>query len=333
MRTYQRPSLYQRTRKRHKVWKTGALREAQRILTELESSTTIWTSTPPEGYMRGVDFYSKNEMAWALGHAIYDYKIKFGRYPEIVSPKGFNEKVIWRKFFGLFKTPESGNKLATPQFIPPELKGILSCAEVVWRSREACAPRNHEVAPGVYYFKANFGCNMFTRVTYPINDRELRHLSSLASTWLRSRFGIEWGEWWYNTCTPEVMLEKSVCGDEDAVSWNFFVINGNIPMIGLFQKKSSGEECSTWLDHEFNELQLKSTLPPVRMSKPTSSAQLMMDWAKKIAEPFSAVRVDFLLSSEDRPFLSELTFTPGNGMARRSPEVESLLSTSWRELF
>ena len=41
------------------------------------------------------------------------------------------------------------------------------------------------------------------------------------------------------------------------------------------------------------------------------------------------MRVDFLLDDEERPYLGEVTFTPGNAVARLSEEMDIELGAMW----
>lgn len=312
---------------------SGAYREASAQLRQLRAGPdSPWRRRAPAGHMRGIDHYSPTQLTWVLAHAMRRYKAKFGRYPNLVQPASFNDKVMWLKFFGELKVPESGNKLATETFIPPELRNRIRCPPVVWQSSEAKLPANHEIAPGVYYLKASHGSRMFERVTYPLDQGKRTALESKAAAWLARRHGWESGEWWYSVFTPQLMLDRSVTGDTDSISWNFYVLNGQVPMVGLFLKTSTGQEYSTWLDAEFRALPFQSTLPAVPRYEIGPQQQEMLDLARDIARPFSAVRIDFFLGEDQRIYLGELTFSPGNAMSRRPSEVDALLSAPWSEL-
>jgi hypothetical protein len=203
---------------------------------------------------------------------------------------------------------------------------------VAWQSKQARLPGNDEIPPGVYYLKASHGSGMFERVTYPLAPDQRAALEVKAASWLTRRHGWESGEWWYSVFTPQLMLDRSVTGASDSISWNFYVLNGQVPMVGLFLKTSTGQGHSTWLDAEFRALPIQSTLPAVPRYEIGAQQQEMLDLARDIARPFSAVRIDFFLGKDNRIYLGELTFSPGNAMSRRPPEVDALLSAPWSEL-
>src|SRR5690242_20689891 len=70
------------------------------------------------GYMRGIDFYSQTDLPLAMANSMTLFFGAHGYFPNLMSPRGFNEKIVWSKFFIPFKIPESGNKLLTATFIP-----------------------------------------------------------------------------------------------------------------------------------------------------------------------------------------------------------------------
>ncbi|NBD19566.1 hypothetical protein GTZ97_02610 [Aquabacterium fontiphilum] len=313
--------------------RSGDALEALRQLNRLRSSeNSPWRRTPPAGRMRGIDFYPPGKLVWVMASAMRRFRRKHGRYPSIVSPMGFNEKVFWFKFFGEIPVPCGGDKLSTHRFIPQSLLDQLQCAPLVWQSNVPKLPDNNALPPGIYYLKANLGCGMFERITYPLTDELRLALEERASVWLRSRFGFDDGEWWYNTFEPKLLIERSVCGTEDAISWNFYVLNGHIPMVGMFVKHADGTQESSWLDASFQPLPWQSALPPVKQYRIPDNCEQMLHFAREVARPFSAVRVDFLQGSDGRTYLCELTFSPGNALSRRPPEVDALLSKPWKML-
>ena len=322
--------LIMRLHLRFKLLKSGALREAirqTRILRKREDSPWRHAATP--GHMRGIDFYKPLTLIWVMANALRHYRRKHGVFPNLIKPVGFNEKVFWFKFFGELKTPESGDKLATHTFIPADLQHVVQCVPLVWRSTTASLPANEAIPAGVYYLKASHGSDMFKQVVYPLDADTRQDLEVQAALWLRTPYGLEDGEWWYSTFRPQLLLERSVTGTADAISWNVSVLNGHIPMISMFVKHADGTKRASWLDAQFELLPWQSTLPPVLgYQVPKNHAQLIQ-WAQQIAQPFASVRVDFLQGDDGRTYLCELTFASGNGLAVYAPQVDALLSAQW----
>ena len=312
---------------------SGAYWVAKRQLKKItESADSAMTKKPKSGYLRGIDYYTPFQINWVLAKALLQYKKKYTQYPNLVEPKSFNEKVIWFKFFGLIKIPQSGNKLETFELVPEDFRDSVICLPIVWHSENPKLPENDEMTPGVYYLKANHGSGMFDRITYPLTQSKRFELEEKGRKWLERDFGWHNGEWWYNTFTPSLMIERCVTGNSDSISWNFYVLNGKISIVGLSLKTIDGKKYATWLDHDFRELSCQSELPPVPSYDVGSKQNEMMKIALGIARSFSSIRVDFLLGENEQIYLCELTFSPGNGTTRRPQEVDALLTAGWEKL-
>src|SRR5262245_4802487 len=65
------------------------------------------------GFMRGIDFYNRRKLISAVALTIGKFRFVHGIAPNLLHPEGFNEKIVWSKFFSEVKIPESGNKILT----------------------------------------------------------------------------------------------------------------------------------------------------------------------------------------------------------------------------
>lgn len=296
------------------------------------SERSPWRQQARPGYARGIDFYAPEQLKWVMSRAAAQFHEAQGKWPDMVEPTFYAEKIFWLKFFGQIKVPESGNKLATPVFIPAHLRHALACPEVVWRSNQPVLPANHELPAGVYYLKANQGSGLFKRVVYPLAQPTRLAMEQLAAKWLKTRYGLLHGEWWYNAFEPMVFLEKSVCGDADSISWNIPVINGHTPVLAVHQKRLNAPDRSALFDSSLQPLPQPTGRPCISHLQLPDTISDMFMFAREIAKPFRFVRVDFLQGMDGRPYLAELTFSPGNALTKYPPKVEQLLTQHWIEL-
>jgi hypothetical protein len=76
-----------------------------------------------------------------------------GAFPDLAAPARCQEKLFWRKFLGLLKVPETGDKLNHHRLVPAALRPLVLLPEVVWRSATARLPDNEAVEPGWYFLK------------------------------------------------------------------------------------------------------------------------------------------------------------------------------------
>ena len=57
-------------------------------------------------------------MKHAIALSITNYKAVHGIFPNLIQPRGLNEKITWSKFFAELPVQGSGKKLLTSEFIP-----------------------------------------------------------------------------------------------------------------------------------------------------------------------------------------------------------------------
>ena len=288
-----------------------------------------------DGYQRGMDYYEDSEFIRILTLTIAQFQKTQGSFPDLVDPKGFNEKILWTKFFGEIKTPESGNKLLTSRFIPEDIKNEIQCPQIHWRTTAPRLPRSHEIKPGDYYIKATHGSGMFKRVRYPMNERAIANLEKKCKKWLGMPYGIEKGEWWYNVFEREIIIDEDVSGDARSIAFDIFVFRGNVEHITLHRKGDSknGElDELTRLDSNFRPLPdtVQSFRPRVEIPDLSEDTkQKMKYYASRIGGTAPFVRVDFVLGKDGKIYLIEVTFSPANGLASRPVELDDWLGSKW----
>lgn len=282
------------------------------------------------GFKRGIDFYSTTSFIDVLLDAVCIFRRRHGRFPELIDPKRFSDKLFWSKFFAEFKTPETGNKLLNGHFIPEAARHLVSCPEIVWRSTIARLPPNGEIEDGFYYLKTNHGCNMYHRVRFPLADAPRRALEAKFSDFLKLRYGMRSGEWWYNDFTTEIFLERSVSEHSHSIAWNHFVFGGQVVLLSVFRKVSEGAE-ATLLDPDYKEIDFQNpSRQRVSFALPSPALRAKMsEAARLIGGQFGFARVDFLIGDDEQLYLSEITFTPGNGLTYWPDGLDFELGRLW----
>ena len=285
---------------------------------------------PPDGYRRGIDHFSASCIPTVIAVAAKQFLDVHRRFPDLISPKRYSDKIFWAKFFRLLKVPESGNKLLTSSFIPKDASDLVRCPPIVWHSPEARVPRAEEVEPGTYYLKANLGADRYRRVTYPITDAEADALDVEFALHIANGYNWWLGEWWYNVFRRELLLEQAIGSAEYPTSWNFLVIAGEVELIIVYQKLGGAAFRKSYLSPDYSALPEQDGSPAALFELPSQNArERMTAAARSIGSPLQFVRVDFLLDDDDRPYLGEVTFTPGNAVARLSDELDVKLGSLW----
>lgn len=283
-----------------------------------------------DGFMRGVDYYSPQDLRKSLTSSMLSFYKNHGLLPDLFSPETFTEKILYSKFFIPRKVPESGNKLLTSYFIPDEIKMELSCPEIAWHSVSPILPENNEIEPGYYYLKASHGSGMFKRVKFPLVDHERKRLETLCSEWLTEPYGLKRGSWWNNSlCQREILIEREVVPPEDSISWMFFTFSGEVAYIGALKKKEKDPE-DAWFDLELNLLPYQNSRRKqlIDFSLKKETVQKMIDLSRIIGRDHSFCRIDYLVSPDGVPYLGEMTFAPAS-RTKYDRSFDNYLGSKW----
>lgn len=285
---------------------------------------------PPAGLLRGIDVYPVSTLLRVASLGAYRYKQAHGVFPNLQQPKRLSEKIFRANYFRPLKVPETGNKLATGSFLPKHLQSEIALAEIVWRSRKAQLPPDDEIEAGTYYLKTNHGSDMFRRIEWPVSHDQRGELEQEFAGYLAKPYGYDSGEWWYTCIDRALFLERSVSSDPHPIAWCCYTFRSKVALVIAYRKL--GPEAETiWLNPDFTpaSLQNPSKRRP-RLELPSEATrQAMLLAASAIGRPFPFVRVDFLLGDDERIYLSELTFSPGNATTPWPAELDLQLGALW----
>ncbi|MEA5442047.1 ATP-grasp fold amidoligase family protein [Cyanobium gracile UHCC 0281] len=309
--------------------------QARRILRAMErASPSPFATVPAEGYQRGIDFYSRQELIATLQNVLATYRTACGRFPNLVSPQLYSEKVNHAKFFAPIKVPASGNKLLTAHFLPPALEGRVSLPEVVWHDQQPALPANESLAPGDYYLKASHGSGMVKKVSFPLDAMQRKVLEATCQQWLSRPYGLEQGEWWYNAFPPHLLLERSVSARTPSISLLFYVLGGDVALITVFAKALSPgvPNRRLLLDGSFQahaeQDPEEMRLGDLDLSEPLK--QRCLEVARTLGAQFRSVRIDLMVGDDERIYLNEVTFSPNAGLPFVGRELDRRLGSLWQ---
>ena len=311
-----------------------ARREAHRVIRRLEDlDDSPFRASPPPGYLRGIDFYLRNELLAQVARVFFEYKSRCGRFPDLISPRLYSEKLNWLKFFSPLKVPESGNKLLTGAFIPREITHRVRCAPVIWQSIDARLPANSEIPPGDYYLKANHGSGFFKRVTFPICDARRTELEADARKWLSYSYGAGWAEWWYDAFEKQIFVEEAIARGNPSAAILFYTFSGEVVFISIDQKGDGADAPTreTWYDGAFRlyreQMQGSERVEDFEVDDRTQRETLEL--ARAIGRQFDAVRVDLIVSDQKEIFLGEITYASKAGLPLSNRGLDEMLGEAW----
>lgn len=291
-----------------------------------------FATAPPQGYRRGIDHYSRQDLIAALQNVLASYRRACGRYPDLARPRHYSEKVSHAKFFAPIKVPESGNKLLTGSFRPPALAGQVGLPEIVWHHDQPTLPADGQLEPGEYYLKASHGSDMVARIRFPLEAGQREALEAICRRWLSRPFGLEQGEWWYNTFPRRLLIERSISSRIPSLSLLFYVLGGEVALITVFAKALQRGEPNRrlLLDGRFVPLAEQGPgekLADFQLSEPLQ--RRCLEVARSVAEPFHSVRVDLMVGDDGQIYLNEVTFSPNNGLPFVGRDLDLHLGQLW----
>lgn len=250
--------------------------------------------------------------------------VKNNRYiPNFKKPKTYNEKINYRKndpkheLFSICSDKIAAKEYVAEQISPDIIIPNYYVGEYI--SFETMKSILEE--KGDCLLKANHNSGPVYLLTTESTDQEIKHAVDDVNRQLTIDFGKLQNETWYSDIKPGVLVEKRLLpeeGDSDVKDYKFHVFkqnDGSVKVVlgvyfdrGVNTTASFFDEELEYLPFSYNFCSIKT-----KIKKP-DNYNAMLEMAKKIAEPFSYVRVDFY-NIHGEIFFGELTFADGSGGA------------------
>lgn len=277
--------------------------------------------------------YVRNEFLRKLRFCYYFWR-RNRYWPDFDNPKTYNEKVNFRKrnakneLFSVCSDKIAAKKWVAERVgeeyvIPNYFVGEFITAD---KLREIIAEK------GDCLLKANHNSGPVKILTKESTDREIEEACKDINNQLKVDFGEKVGEPWYSKIKPGVLVEKRLEpeeGESDIRDYKFHVFkqaDGDVKIFVAVDFDRRTNHSRSFFDAEFNYMHLSTKVPSIRTSlRKPENFEKMLELAKKLAEPFSYVRVD-LYNVGGRIYFGEMTFAPGGGY---SDQFESYKYDLW----
>lgn len=244
-----------------------------------------------------------------------------GYFPNLDTPKSFNEKLNWLKLY--YKNPlmtKCVDKITFKDYIKETLgDGYTVPLIKVYNSPEEI---NFEELPNQFVIKSNCGWGgLQVCIVKDKNSVNIDNLKAQANNWI-----LDWNNYFYQSfewdckdITPKIMVEEYIEQmDGQVYDYKFFCYNGEPKNLFVaadrFQNKSFNFYDLDWNLLPFTRLYPNSKYP---LKKPKNFNK-MVELARKLSKPFPFVRVD-LYEIGDKVLVGELTFFPGGGVEPFTP--------------
>ncbi|WP_209812952.1 ATP-grasp fold amidoligase family protein [Ammoniphilus resinae] len=247
------------------------------------------------------------------------FKAVHGYDLNLKSPKSFNEKIQWMKFYGnLESCGKYVDKNDVRSFVKDKVgeKYLIPQIGCYNNSSEV----NFERLPNKFVVKATHasGWNLVVDDKKKLNIEDAK---KQIDVWVNKSFYKKNGEKNYKHVRGRVVIEEFIeDGSGDLMDYRFFCYDGNPLYIQLDSysdtkvKKRRNIYDINWIKMDVKcsyENTLKDIERPNKLDE-------MIHIASKLSEGFNFVRVD-LYYVNDNIYFGELTFTPQNGTGKFTP--------------
>lgn len=252
-----------------------------------------------------------------------------GYWPQIRSPRSFNEKVAHRKLFSDEQIyAELADKSRVRDYVRQKvgediLNDVYCVANDPDRIPFDTLPREFVIKP----------THMSGAVRVIDNKRtaDTTSLKQDCREWLSAEFGTSTNEYWYLDIEPRLVIEKRLRGSDTSVplDYKFFVFHGRVELIEVdFDRfETHGQR---FFDRNWESVAVKREHPLGPVVDEPGRLDEMIDIAETLGGEFNFVRVDLYNPSNEGIVFGELTFSPSAGRGGFQPqEYDFRLGRLW----
>ena len=260
-----------------------------------------------------------------------EYRRVFGRYPNLLRPRRFSEKIQWRKLFDLNSLYSTmADKIAARDFIA-ERVGPEWLVPLLWTG-ESVDDIPFDALEPPYVLKCSHGStfNVIVRDRASLDREKIR---ATLQDRLARNFGAYMREPCYTPIQPRLLAEQLMLEADGSppLELKIFVFDGRARLIhGVFVDKTRARfdamhDCDwrplPW--HAFNQRYEGQVPKPARLAE-------FVSLAERLGAGFEHLRVD-LYQWQGQPRVGELTLYNLSGLWPFTPdEVDFILGGWWR---
>lgn len=245
-----------------------------------------------------------------------------GRYPDLVNPTEFNDKIQWLKLFDQrAETIRLADKVAVREWVaerigPDYLIPVLKITE---------HPRHldrTELGRPPYVIKASHDSGS-AQIVMNDDDATWQRVTRRLSADLRRHYGTWNSEWPYRYVQPQVIVEKFIgAHGVPPVDYKFNCVNGEVALVRVFWDRGQVPKVSTvYEDGTAAHIQVNPSYEHQEAYELPANWTELCALARRLSEGIPFVRVD-LYSTGERIYFGEMTFLPQGGLYRGGDQRE-----------
>lgn len=275
--------------------------------------------------------FKKLQPDWLI--AVRRYRKTHGEFPNLIRPKTFNEKVLYRLLFDRRSLmAQLADKLAVRDYVEPRLGEQILPELYYVTTRPETIP--FDQFPNKFVVKPNHGSGWVRIVT----DKTVLDRAALRETctgWLNQNYYKITREWAYKQIEPRIIVEQFIDDGTGNVPYDYkaYVFGGAVEMIevdlGRFTHLKRLVYSPAWekLPDLFDHQDMSGEVPP------PPHLEQMIAAAKKLGEEWNFIRIDFY-DIPHQLYVGELTTTPACGLIPfRAKEFDRYLGSRWKSAF
>lgn len=262
--------------------------------------------------------------------AIRMYRAVHGKYPNILNPSTFNEKVLFRKIFD--RRPvlsQFHDKVAVRGYVAERLGAAVLPRLLFVGERPDLIP--FDDLPGKFVVKPSHASGMVVIVTDK-NSIDRAEIIEKCQSWLRVDYYLLTREWVYKGIPRRIMVEEYIDDGTGDVpnDLKFFVFDGKVQLIQVDASRFTGHR-RTFFDTDWNQLAFTLLYEkiPAAVPRPRHLAE-MVAAAECLADGLDFIRVD-LYDTPSQLTFGELSACPESGLGRFHPaDHDRRIGALWR---
>lgn len=288
------------------------LRNIKKFIKSNSAALSVIEARKRKKYIAYAAKYSDREFIDML------YRKNIGRTPDLDDPHTFTEKLQWLKLN--YRDPDipiCSDKYEAKRYIERKgLGNLLIPTLAVYENADDIDPA---ALPDEFIIKATHGSgwNVICRDKSAI---DWKHVKRVMNTWLSQNLYIYGREWNYEKQTPRLIAEP-LMDTKPLVDYKFMCFNGICRAMQVNHDIGS-RHFVDYYDGDWNLIPDmncgRADITGKALPKPSQFAE-MKSIAEELAKPFPFVRVD-LYNINGRIYFGEMTFFPGSGFWRITPE-------------
>jgi hypothetical protein len=241
------------------------------------------------------------------------HKMEFGRFPNLLRPRTFNEKVLYRMAFDrrpILITLQ--DKYAAREYVKRRV-GDHVLPRLYWVTKDP-VDIPFDRLPARFVVKATHGCGY----NYLVPDKAMvdwTDVMAKCARWLNSNYYPECREWAYKQIEPRIMVEEFLSDGTGRSAFNHrvFVFGGRVHVIQV----DAGDRAD-YYGRSWNRLDLRDRREPIGgVPRPALLGDLI-DCAEAVGAGLDFIRVDLYITT--KVYFGEMTVYPYAGLRKFVPE-------------